>query len=74
MEVRPGLLACKERKMVALAVGRVESGWIYDAKVKDRVPGKELRERHRIDDIILILEQNRLRWLGMHCDRKIMIG
>ena len=28
----------------------------------DRVPSKELRERLGIDDIILILQQNRLRW------------
>jgi len=33
-------------------------------KVKDRVPSKELRERLRIDDIILVLQQNRLRWYG----------
>jgi len=33
-------------------------------KVKDRVPSKELRERLGIDDIILILQQNRLRWYG----------
>jgi len=31
---------------------------------KDRVPSKELRERLGIDDIILILQQNRLRWYG----------
>jgi len=34
-----------------------------NVKVKDRVPTKELRERIGIDDIILILQQNRLRWL-----------
>ena len=35
-------------------------------KVKDKVPSKELRERKRqgIDDIILVLEQNRLQWYG----------
>jgi len=39
-----------------------------DVKVKDKVPSKELRERERereklgIDHIILILQQNRLRW------------
>jgi len=33
-------------------------------KVKDRVPGKELREKLGIDDIILILQQNRLRCYG----------
>jgi len=35
-----------------------------DVKVKDRVPSKELRERLGIDDVILILQQNRLRWYG----------
>ena len=38
--------------------------WMYDAKEKDEVPSKELRERLRIDDIILVLQQNRLRWYG----------
>jgi len=38
--------------------------WMCNVKVKDRVPSKELRERLRIDDIILILQQNRLRWYG----------
>jgi len=33
-----------------------------DVKVKDRVPRKELRERLGSDDIISILQQNRLRW------------
>jgi len=37
--------------------------------VKDRVPSKELRERLGIDDIISILQQNRLRWHG-HLLRK----
>jgi len=31
-----------------------------NVKVKDRVPSKELRERLGIDDIILMLQQNRL--------------
>ena len=38
-------------------------------KLKDRVPIKELRERLGIDDIILILQQNRLQWHG-HVLRK----
>jgi len=38
--------------------------WMRNVKVKDRVPSKELRERLGIDDIILILQQNRLRWYG----------
>jgi len=40
-----------------------------NVKVKDRVPSKELRERLGIDDIILILQQKRLRWYG-HVLRK----
>jgi len=38
--------------------------WMCNVKVKDRVPSKELRERLGIDDIILTLQQNRLRWYG----------
>jgi len=38
--------------------------WMCNVKVKDRVPSEELRERLGIDDIILILQQNRLRWYG----------
>ena len=34
--------------------------WTCDVKVKDKVPSKELRERLGIDDIILVLQQNRL--------------
>jgi len=34
--------------------------WMCNVKKKDRVPSKELR----IDDIILILQKNRLRWYG----------
>jgi len=33
-------------------------------KLKDRFPSKELRERLGIDDIALVLYQNRLRWYG----------
>jgi len=36
--------------------------WMCNVKVKDRVPSKELRKRLAIDDLILILQQNRLRW------------
>ena len=43
--------------------------WMCNVKVKDRVPSKELRERLGIDDIILILQQNRLRRYG-HVLRK----
>ena len=42
---------------------------MYDVKVKDRVPSKELRERLVLDDIVLVLQQNRLQWYG-HVLRK----
>ena len=43
--------------------------WMCNVKVKDRVPSKELRERLGIDEIILVLQQNRFRWYG-HVLRK----
>jgi len=43
--------------------------WMCNVKTKDRVPNKELRERLGTDDIILILQQNRLRLNG-HVLRK----
>jgi len=43
--------------------------WMCNVKVKERVPSKELRERVGTDDIILIPQQNRLRWYG-HVLRK----
>ena len=38
--------------------------WICGVKLKDRLPSKELRERLGVDDIALVLQQNRLRWYG----------
>ena len=38
-------------------------------KLKDRLPSKERRERLGVDDIALILQQNKLRWYG-HVLRK----
>jgi len=43
--------------------------WMCDVKVKDKVRCIELRERLGIDDIILVLQQNRLRLYG-HVLRK----
>jgi len=43
--------------------------WMCNVNVEDEVPSKEMRERLGIDDIILILQQNRLRWYG-HVLRK----
>jgi len=61
------------RKDNEVALQRAEMGmvrWMCNVKVKDnRVTSKELRERLGIDDIILILLQNWLRWYG-HVLRK----
>ena len=38
--------------------------YMCDVKVKNKVQSKELRERLRIDDIILVLQHNRLQWHG----------
>ena len=38
--------------------------WMCGVKLKDRFPNKELRERLEVDDIALVLQQNRLQWYG----------
>ena len=43
--------------------------WMCGVKLKDRLPSKELRERLGVDDMALILQQNRLHWYG-HVLRK----
>ena len=43
--------------------------WTCGVKLKDRLPSKEFRERLGVDDIALVLQQNRLRWYG-HVLRK----
>jgi len=43
--------------------------WMCGVKLKDRLTSKELRQRLGIDDITLVLQQNRLRWYG-HVLRK----
>jgi len=55
----------KDNKVAEMRMVR----WMCNVKVKDRVPSMDLTERLGIDDIILILQQNRLRWYG-HVLRK----
>ena len=43
--------------------------WMCGIKLTDRLLSKELRGRLGIDDIALVLQQNRLRWYG-HVLRK----
>jgi len=38
--------------------------WVCGVKLQDTVPSKGLRERLGLDDIISVLQQNRLRWYG----------
>jgi len=60
------------RKENEVALQRAEMRmvrWMCNVKVKDRVPSKALRERLGIDDIILKLQENRLRRYG-HVLRK----
>jgi len=65
------------RKENIVALQRAEMRmvrWMCGVKLKDRLPSKELRERLFIDDIALVLQQNRLRWSGMCCEKMMMIG
>ena len=48
--------------------------WMCNVKVKDRLPSKELRERLRIDDIILILSKTGRDGMSMCCEKKTLIG
>ena len=55
------------RKENVVALQRAEMRmvrWMCGVKLKERLPSKELRERLGVDDIALILQQNRLRWYG----------
>jgi len=36
--------------------------WMCGVKLQDRIPSTGLRERLGLDDIISVLQQNRLRW------------
>ena len=52
------------RKENVVALQRAEMRtvrWMCGIKLKDRLPSNELRERLGIDDIALVLQQNRLR-------------
>ena len=52
----------KENEVVLQRAEMRIARWMCNVKVKDRVASKEVRERLGIDDIILILQQKRLRW------------
>ena len=48
--------------------------WMCGVKLKDRLPSKELSERLGVDDIALVLQQNRPRWYGLCCEKMTMTG
>ena len=55
------------RKENEVALQRAEMRmvrWMCGIKLQDRVPSKGLIERLGLDDIILVLQQNRFRWYG----------
>ena len=55
------------RKENKVALQRAEMRmvrWMCGVKLQDRIPSKGLRERLELDDIISILQQNRLEWYG----------
>jgi len=55
------------RKENVVALQRAEMRmvrWMGGVKLKDRLPCTELCERLGINDIALVLQQNRLRWYG----------
>jgi len=51
----------KENEVALQRAAMIMVRWMCDVKVTDRVPSKELRERLGMDDVILVLQQNRLR-------------
>ena len=52
----------KFRQLVPLLAEKRMIRWMCGTKLKDRFPGRELRERLGIDDIALVLQQNRMHW------------
>jgi len=58
-------MASRGKNVVALQRAEMRMvRWMCGVKLKDRPPSKELRNRLSIDDIALVLQQNRLRWYG----------
>jgi len=65
LELIDGSQTWPVRKENEVALQQTEMGmvrWMCGVKLQDRVPSKGLRERLGLDDIISVLQQNRLRW------------
>jgi len=54
----------KENEVALQQTEMIMVRWMCGVKLQDRVPSKGLRERLELDDIISVLQQNRLRWYG----------
>jgi len=54
----------RKENEVALQRAQKMVRWMCGIKVQDRVPSKGLIERLGLDDVIWVLQQNRLRWYG----------
>jgi len=54
----------KENEVALLRTEMRMVRWMCGVKLQDRVSSKELRERLGVDDIMSVLQQNRLRWCG----------
>jgi len=63
MEVRPGPVRKENEVALKQAVMRMVR-WMCGGKLQDRIPSKGLRERLGLDDIILVLQRNRLQRYG----------
>jgi len=59
----------KENEVALLRADMRMVRWMCGVRLQDRVPSKGLRERLGLDDIISVLQQNRLQWYG-HVLRK----
>ena len=72
LQLNPDRFLPREKEENVVALQRAEMRmvrWMCGIKLKDRLPSKELRERLGVDDIALVLQQNRLHWYG-HVLRK----
>jgi len=52
----------KENKVALQQAEMTMVRWMCGIKLRDRVPSKGLRQRLELDDIISVLQRNRLRW------------
>jgi len=55
------------RKENEVALQRAEMRmvrWMCDVRLQDRIPSKGLREKLGLEDIISVLQRNRLQWYG----------